>query len=179
MILGFLNKAWDLLGGTYSIYETDKSGKTKIIMRFNTIEEAFFRSTSQVTSYPTETGVMVTDYKYDDPDVLTVKGILKRSTLVGALVNSLLGGVDSIPQLMTTLNYYKSGMYSLNIQTKAALREGYTLQDYEIPEDYDNYGLLEVSMTFKQILNVGKKNLTKPSDSDTIPAGFARLVGLS
>lgn len=179
MILGFLNKAWDLLGGTYSIYEKDKTGKVKIVMRFNTIEEVFFRSTSQVTSYPTESGIMATDYKYDDPDVLTVKGTLKRATIVGGLVNSLLGGVDSVSQLMTTLEYYKSGMYALNVQTKTALREGYTLQDYEIPEDYDNYGLIEVSMTFKQILTVGKKNLVNPSDSDTIPAGIARLVGLS
>lgn len=179
MIVSFLNSAYDwLLGSTYAIYETNDAEK-KVIFEFDTIEEVLFRATSNVTSYPIERGYMATDYKYLNPCTVQIKAVISRNSSVGKKVFSLLKKSDVVEKLKTTLEYYRSGIYALNIKTKTGIRENYTLQDYEIPENYDNFGVIEVLMTFTQIMDTQRESLTLDPDKNTLAAGIVRLLGLN
>ncbi len=189
----------NVLGDGYAIYEKDirtehlinlsigswnfkafeYTTQTKVALEFNVIEETNFRGTSTVTSYPREDGVMISDYKYQNPSVLTVNGIVSRKSVVGNLISLALDGGTNVQRMKERLEYYKSGMYPLNIQTKSGLYENYTLESYEIPEDYDSYGLMNVSMTFKEMFKTADKQETLPNAKDTISSGISRLLGLN
>lgn len=195
----FWSKLGNILGDGYAIYEKDvhtehlidfsKLGwnfkafsyevDTKVALEFNVIEETNFRGSSTVTNYPREDGVMYSDYKYQNPSVLTVNGIVTRKSVIGNLISAALDGATNVQRMKERLEYYKSGMYPLNIQTKSGLYENYTLESYEIPEDYDSYGLMNVSMTFKEMFKPGDKQETLPNAKDTISGGISRLLGLN
>lgn len=195
----FWSKLGNVLGDGYAIYEKkvethhlldfnfigwnykafEYTTDTKVALEFNVIEEVNFRGTSTVTSYPREDGVLVSDYKYQNPSVLTVNGIVTRKSIVGNLVSMALDGGTNVQRMKERLQYYKSGMYPLNIQTKSGLYENYTLESYEIPEDYDSYGIMNVAMTFKEMFKPADKQETLPNAKDTISSGICRLLGLN
>lgn len=165
----------------------EQSSGGERVLELDSVEYVNFRSTSTVTSYPVETGINVTDYKYMQPDVIEMKGYIKRSSLLGTGVQvgasliadklgiELKGGIE---KLRDNLKYYKSNMSKLNISTKTQIYKNFTLEAFEIPENFDNYGLLEVTMTFKQIIDpVGVKS-TMPSFANTLSAGITRVIGL-
>lgn len=170
MNTGFSTNSMNKNANSYLIYETEGSS-SNVVFAFDSIEESFFRATSNVTSYPTEQGINRTDYKYDNPSEITIKGLLRR------VENRQNNGrnYDTVDGIMRNLKYYKSGIYPLNIQTKSGLYEKYTLKDYEIPEDYDNYGLLEVTMMFSQILTEGLTQNTRAENKDTVQAGIVQV----
>ena len=85
------------------------------------------------------------------------------------------GGID---KLRDNLKYYKSNMSKLNISTKTQIYKNFTLEAFEIPENFDNYGLLEVTMTFKQIVDPVGVKATLPSFASTLSAGVTRVIGL-
>lgn len=168
-----------LLGSVYVITE-DKDGKENPVMVFDTVEETLFRASSTVVNYPTEAGISVTDYKYDSPSVLSVRGIIARNSNIGKnFISVTLGKQLSQEKMREQLEYYKSGLYALNIQTKSGKYKGYTLEGYEIPENLDNYSLFEVTLNFKQIVSVFNEKPRQPSDKDTVRAGIVRVLGLS
>lgn len=189
----------DVLGNGYAIYVNDPHTEhlidvgigswnfkafeytvdTRVALQFDVIEETNFRGSSTVTSYPREDGVMVTDYKYQNPGVLQVNGILTRKSAVGNLLSLALSGSTNIRKMVESLEHYKRGMYALNIQTKTALYQNYTLESYEIPEDYDSYGVLNVSMTFKQLFKTSETQNTLPNLMNTVKSGLCRVLGLN
>lgn len=171
-LIDFSIGSWDLKAFEYT-------AKTQIALSFDVIEEVNFRGSSTVTSYPREDGVMVSDYKYQNPGTLTVNGIVSRKSIVGNLISMALDGGTNVQRMKERLEYYKSGMYPLDIQTKSGLYENYTLESYEIPEDYDSYGLMNVSMVFKEMFKPGDVQKTLPSAKNTISSGISRLLGLN
>ena len=165
-------------------YETPKT-EEKVVFTFDTITEAEVRGSSNVVGYPIEKGYTVTDYKYQNPSTIHIVGVMERSSIVGNLArratNKVLSKLgykeyaDPISKLVQDLEYYKSGLYPLNIQTKSGLYKKYTLTDYTIPENFDNYGLLEVEMTFQQIMTTDDARPTS-SNQDTIEGGLAKVT---
>lgn len=179
MIVSFLKNPYNFISGSvYSIYENTSSGDKNVAFQFDSIEEVMFRATSNVTSYPIEKGYLVTDYKYDNPDVLQVKALVSRRSIVGSLIDTALDRESIIKKLDTSLKFYKSGMYALNIVTKTGVRENYTLQDYEIPETYDNYGIAEIFMTFAEIMTSKEEDKKIGVDKNTIFAGIVKTLQL-
>lgn len=169
----------DLSIGSWNFQAFEYTAKTRVALSFDVIEETNFRGSSTVTNYPREDGVMVSDYKYQNPSVLTVNGIVSRKSVVGNLISMALDGGTNVQRMKERLHYYKSGMYPLDIQTKSGLYENYTLESYEIPEDYDSYGLMNVSMTFKEMFKAADRQETLPPAKDTISSGISRLLGLN
>lgn len=165
-------------------YSTPKT-EEEVVFSFDTITEAEVRGSSNVVGYPIEKGYTVTDYKFQNPSTIHIIGVMERSSIVGNFArratNKVLSKLgykeyaDPISKLVQDLEYYKSGLYPLNIQTKSGLYKKYTLTDYNIPENFDNYGLLEVEMTFQQIMTT---NDARPASSnqDTIEGGLAKVT---
>lgn len=136
---------------------------SEILLRFDTIEEFEFSATATVTSYPTEKGIMVNDYKYLNADSFKVKGLIARRS----------NNQNQLELIKAQLKKYQSGMYGMNVQTKSGLYENYTLENYAISENVDNYGLLEVDMSFKQILTIGNGNNRESYDDDSVNGGVS------
>lgn len=162
-----------------SLYTISDSSSGEIKFVFDSIDEVNFTSSSNVVSYPTEKGIQATDYKYQNPDVLEVKGVINKNSYIGRQnIQSNVGKAQSIEIVRQNLETYKSGIYKLDIQTKAALRKGYTLVTYEIPETIDNYSQFEVTMTFQQVVTFAEIDPAADSDSDTVDNGGSEVKAL-
>lgn len=135
-----------------------------IVLRFDTIEECSYKSSSTVTSYPTEVGIMASDYKYKNSDSFKAKGLIARRST----------NAQQVKLIENQLKFYQSGMYGLNIQTKSGLRENYTLESYEVPENIDNYSLFEVDMEFKEMPKFLGQNNRSSYDDDTRSGGISQ-----
>lgn len=159
-----------------SLYVISDSASGEIVMTFDSIDEVSFKASSNVTSYPTEKGISVVDYKYDNPDTLDVIGIISRASFIGNRYGQDVSAkAETVEKTRTELEHYKSGIYKLDIQTKAALRQGYTLTSYEIPENIDNYSQFEVTMRFVQVKSLSSYNPVSDSDSDTVSLGEVQV----
>lgn len=139
-----------------------------IVLKFDTIEDCNYKGASTVTSYPTEYGIEVTDYKYKNSDSITAKGLIARRS----------NNDSDVDLIRNQLNMYISGMYALNIQMKSGLRENYTLEGYDIPENLDNYSVLEVDMKFKEIPKFLQQQNRAASDNDTVNTGIVQSGGI-
>lgn len=151
--------------GESSSYIITEAETNNVILAFDMIEECSFKASTTVTTYPTERGIQVTDYKFDNPDTLKIKCYMRRTE----------NNASILEKLNTELEQFKSGIYAMNIQTKIALRRNYTLTGYSIPENADNYGLFEVEMDFQQILNYTEVSYRAASDKDTVSSGIAQV----
>lgn len=178
----FLTKIWNkVVGATYSVVYVQSPTQKQVILEFDSILEASISSSSEIVEYPIETGTKVTDYKYDNPDIVVLKGVISKGSVTNKLV-SLTGLVDNQDNLIKkteeNLHKFKKGIYRLDIQTKFRLYENYTLQNFNRVENVDNFSLYEVEMTFKQIMlsnELKSQNIKKPSLSDTIKSGISKL----
>lgn len=184
MILGFLKSTWEKIYGDsiYAITEHRVGTKetiVKTVLQCDTIIETNYKASSNVTSYPLETGVHKTDYKYDNPDVITIRGVIANNSYIGRLLRLAIDREEAKIKIINELNYYKSGLYPLDIKTKSNVWQNFTLESFSIPESLDNYSTLEIEMTFKQIMMAGDKKPTSPANSSTVPAGLSRLLGIS
>lgn len=185
MILDALSKIWNTLtGDTYTI---TKTGSSTPELNFDTIEECSFNGSSTVTSYPVEAGYKVTEYKFENPSVIEMKGSISSTGIFGGFgfslglsKNGLEFKGDVISNTVKKLDEMKRELSSLDIQTRNGLREGYTLTNYNIPENYDNFNLLEVEMTFEKILTVenAKLNFKDFFQKQTESTGISQVVEL-
>lgn len=186
MELNFLSSITDKLAkSTYSIYGIDEKGDRKIYLEFDSILECSYNGSSTVTQYPAESGINVTDYKYSNPDQITLKGIISKNGTVGlgALnINYSIFGQDKVSLIETTrqqLNELCRQMKRVNIQTRnSGLRTSFTLSGFEITETPDNYNLLEADMTFDEVLLFGTdgKLNRSASDEDTQDGGIVQTL---
>lgn len=186
MELNFLSSITDkLANSTYSIYGTDEKGDRKIYLEFDSILECSYNGSSTVTQYPAESGINITDYKYSNPDQITLKGIISKNGTVGlgALnINYSIFGQDKVSLIETTrqqLNELCRQMKRVNIQTRnSGLRTSFTLSSFEITETPDNYNLLEADMTFDEVLLFGTdgKLNRSASDEDTQDGGIVQTL---
>lgn len=150
---------------TYATSYLITDAKTnEILLRFDTIEDCNFKGSSTVTSYPTEYGISVTDYKYKNSDSITAKGLIARRQ----------NNDSDVDLIRNQLSLYQSGMYAMNIQMKSGLRENYTLESFDIPENIDNYSVLEVDMNFKEIPKFLQQQNRAASDNDTVETGIVQ-----
>ncbi len=159
----------------------DKFTGVNILLEFDTIEECSTTGRSTTTQYPTESGFKVTDYKYHNPDVISMRGILSEGGILGLTsVLPRLGTWDrksAIETVRKRLDELCSNMTLVDIQTRnAGLRKNLTLTTYEINEDYDTYGLMAVDMTFQQVLlfNRSGQFTARASDQKTQQGGIAQ-----
>lgn len=167
---GAVRKTWDQI--TQATYSIVRQSDNAAVLEFNTIEETSFKASADLTGYPVEAGIMVTDYKFDNPDTITCRGILERS--------SNLFEVRTKSQILETLKQLKRGIYLLTVKTRADTYRDFTLIDYEISETADNFGLLEVDMTFQQVvlLKDASRADRNPADSDTVNVGLVSVMAL-
>lgn len=178
MLMDAINTLWSSIRGEqYAVFEADTS---KIVFAFDTIEELEFRGDSAITNYPIESGVLKTDYLYKNPSIIEMVGRISKKSLLAQGFNFLADKESSIQKINENLLAYTQGIYNLNIQTKIALRKGFTLQKFTIPENLDTYGMLTVDMTFQEIL--GRQTtgtaLKDEFNADKISAGIVQLLRL-
>lgn len=162
-----------------SMYVINDSASGKVVMSFDMIEECNYIASTNVTSYPTEAGIYVTDYKYNNPDVIETVGYINKNSYIGGLKGgSVENKAQTIEKMRTELKHYVSGIYKLDIQTKAGLRQSYTLAKYEIPENIDNYSQMQVNMTFQEVVTFDNANPKFSSDMSTVDAGVSQVEAL-
>lgn len=164
----------------------DKFTGVNVLLEFDTIEECTTTGRSTTTQYPTESGFKVTDYKYHNPDVVSMRGILSEGGVLG--LTSVLPRLDTwdrksaIETVRKKLAELCANMTLVDIQTRnAGLRKNLTLTTYEINEDYDTYGLMAVDMTFQQVpmFNRSGQFTARASDKKTQQGGIAQTQVLS
>lgn len=147
-----------------SVYIITDHESSEIILAFDMIEECEFKASTTVVTYPTERGVRATDYKYDNPDVIKLKCFVRKRE----------DNKQQRDKILTQLDYYKSGLYAVDVQTKAGLRSFYTISSYTIPENLDNYSLLEVDLECQQIIDFSQEQPRDSSDMDTVATGMSQ-----
>lgn len=170
------------LGEAYSVVGV-KSGR--IELEFDTIDECTTSGSATVTKYPTENGIQVTDYKYKNPDTVTMVGIVSEGGLTGfSSIYRIMGKWDrksAIEAIRTNLDMLVSNMTLLNIQTRnAGRRTNMTLTAYEINETYDTFGTMQVTMQFQQVPQFNKNGTVarNASDLNTTDTGIMNTQSL-
>ena len=156
------------LGEAYSVVGV-KSGR--IELEFDTIDECTTSGSATVTKYPTENGIQVTDYKYKNPDTISMVGIVSEGGLTGfSSIYRIMGKWDrksAIEAIRTNLDMLVSNMTLLKIQTRnAGRRTNMTLTAYEINETYDTFGTMQVTMQFQQVPQFNKDGTVARNASD-------------
>lgn len=177
--INFLASVWDkLTKATYSIVDAETREPQ---LEFDTIIECRVHGSASSTQVPIETGFSVTDYKYANPDDLHMKGIVSKNGTVGIGfmdVNYSLTGEDKnnlIEKIRTTCDKLTHEMTLVDIQTRnSGLRKKYTMVDYVIDETPENFNLLEVDMTFEQVLTFDDKGKFLRNEAD----GDTKLIGI-
>lgn len=177
--INFLASVWDkLTKATYSIVDAETREPQ---LEFDTIIECRVHGSTSSTQVPIETGFSVTDYKYANPDDLHMKGIVSKNGTVGIGfmdVNYSLTGEDKnnlIEKIRTTCDKLTHEMTLVDIQTRnSGLRKKYTMVDYVIDETPENFNLLEVDMTFEQVLTFDDKGKFLRNEAD----GDTKLIGI-
>lgn len=164
------------LGEAYSVVGV-KSGRVEL--EFDTIDECTTSGSATVTKYPTENGIQVTDYKYKNPDTVTMVGIVSEGGLTGfSSIYRIMGKWDrksAIEAIRTNLDMLVSNMTLLSIQTRnAGRRTNMTLTAYEINETYDTFGTMQVTMQFQQVPQFDGTGTVarKASDLNTTDTGI-------
>ena len=170
------------LGEAYSIVGA-KSGR--IELEFDTIDECTTGGSATVTKYPTENGIQVTDYKYKNPDTVTMVGIVSEGGLTGfSSIYRIMGKWDrksAIEAIRTNLDTLVSNMTLLNIQTRnAGRRTNMTLTACELNETYDTFGTMQVPMQSQQVpqFNKGGTVARNASDLNTTDTGIMNTQSL-
>lgn len=164
------------VGQTYSIVGVSDN---RLWLEFDTIDECTTSGRASVTQYPTEVGTKGVDYKYSEPDSVTMTGLISEGGMLAlSSIYPRMGTFDkksAIEEIRNNLNVLKSEMTLVNIQTRnAGLRTNLTLVTYEIDETYDTYGTMSVSMTFQQVPMFPKlaEKVANPSDKTTQNGGI-------
>lgn len=188
------------LGEAYSVVGV-KSGR--IELEFDTIDECTTSGSATVTKYPTENGIQVTDYKYKNPDTVTMVGIVSEGGAIGLSSIARLSGMrtevdpatgkitrkavkhwdrkSAIEAIRESLDYLVGNMTLLNIQTRnAGRRTNMTLTAYEINETYDTFGTMQVTMQFQQVPQFDGSGAVSrnASDTDTTDTGIMNTQSL-
>lgn len=170
------------LGETYSIVGANSG---RIELEFDTIDECTTGGSATVTKYPTENGIQVTDYKYKNPDTVTMVGIVSEGGLTGfSSIYRIMGKWDrksAIEAIRTNLDMLVSNMTLLKIQTRnAGRRTNMTLTAYEINETYDTFGTMQVTMQFQQVPQFNKDGTVarNASDLNTTDTGIMNTQSL-
>lgn len=164
------------IGETYSLVSV--ASPATVLLEFDTIDECTTAGSATVTKYPTEYGTYATDYKYKNPDTVSMIGYLSEGGAIGfSSIYSRMGTFDrksAIELVRNKLDELVRAMTLLNIQTRnAGRRDNMTLTAYEINETYDTYGTMSVSMQFQQVLQYGAlASVRNPSDTDTADNGI-------
>lgn len=180
MILDNLKNAWNKL--TSSIYSITYDGKP--VLSFDSIKECGVDATAEVMTYPTETGIKITDYKYPNPTEISIQGVISNSSiLLNKIANQtdlITNKQDLITSTTETLNVLKDKMYIVNIQTKHKLYEQYVLKKFHIDENKDNFGLFTVDMDFMEFITVKNvdENFKNATDKNTVDNGISKVRSL-
>lgn len=183
MKINFLNTVFDkLLGSVYSIYTTE-NGEDRPVMTFDSITEYGFEGKATIISHPIERGYKATEFKYCDPATIEMTGVVSENSLIGRIGNKLmsLAGLDTqdkVAQVRDALEEYRKNLYVVNIKSRTAVRENYTLQAYNIKESPENFGLLEVEMTFQEVMLRPNtySNVKNATQKPTIKSGISQVV---
>lgn len=177
MYLAIYKNKLAVLDRTYSVVGTKDT--SKVWLEFDTIDECTTGGSATVTKYPTETGIQVTDYKYRNPDTVSMVGIISEGGLTGfSSIYRRMGKWDrksAIEAIRTNLDELVSKMTLLTIQTRnAGRRTNMTLTAYEINETYDTFGTMQVTMQFQQVPQFDNSGNTtrNASDMNTMDAGI-------
>lgn len=184
MEVSFLSDVFDkLFGATYAIY-TVENGKERPVLTFDSIIESGIEGKATIISHPIEQGFKATEYKFSDPSVIEMNGVVSQSSFLGQKVGSKLlsfAGMDKgdmIEKTRQTLEEYKKNLYVVNIKTRTGIWENYTLQQFHIKENVDNFGLLDVDMTFEEVMLRPNTyaNVKSPTQKPTINTGIGEVI---
>lgn len=183
MEVSFLSDVFDkLFGATYAIY-TVENGKERPVLTFDSIIESGIEGKATIISHPVEQGFKATEYKFSEPSIIEMSGIVSQQSLLGQVGDKLLSFVgmdkgDMIEKTRQTLEEYKKNLYIVNIKTRTGVWENYTLQNYHIKENVDNFGLLDVDMTFQEVMLRPStySNVKSATQKPTINTGIGEVV---
>ena len=163
----------------------DVHTQQRVWLEFDTIDECTTGGSATVTKYPTENGILATDYKYKNPDTVTMVGIIADSGITGlSTLYRVMGKWDrktAVEAIRTNLDTLVGNMTLLNIQTRnAGRRTNMTLTAYEINETYDTFGTMQVTMQFQQVPQFDGSGAVSrnASDTDTTDTGIMNTQSL-
>lgn len=181
--INFFAAVWDkLTDATYSVVDA-KTNEPQL--EFDSILECNFHGSATSTQVPIETGFKKTDYKYANPDDLHLKGIVSKNGTfgIGFLdINYSLTGQNKntlIEKIRAKCEELTHNLILVNAQTRnSGLRKNYTMTDYVINETPYNFNLLEVDMSFEQVLlfNEDGEMLRNKADGDTQQIGIVESL---
>lgn len=185
MLLNRLIKG--LLGSTYSIVGTKDN---KVWLEFQTIDECSMTGNAVVTKYPTEKGIHMTDYKYMNPDTVSIVGIVQRNGMNPKIpeinsLNPIMGTWDratAVERIRENLKTLTRNMILLTVKTRnGGLWKNMTMTDYTIDETADNFGLFQVTMQLQEVPQFNQQGelMRNVADTSTKSTGITetRAVG--
>lgn len=184
MEIKFLTEVWNgLTKSTYSIVGSDNN--KKVYLTFDSIDGCSTHGSASAVRVPIETGQNVTDYKYSNPTEINLRGVISKNGTFGlgfADINysvSLEDKNNLIKNVLDECRKLTREMTLVDIQTRnSGVYKYCTMVDYNINENPDNYNLLEVDMSFEEVIRFDVQgNLTRNvSDQDTTSVGIVETL---
>lgn len=163
-VLGFLwNSGSD---STFKLTDSDVGN-----LEFNTIDSETHDWKRDVTTNPVENGSPISDHIIDQPDTLTITGMISNAPIIGlvnevsGLIDGSLSGQDYVAQAIDILDALRKSKQLVTIYTRYKTYTNMVLQSGNIPRTPDNGDAVVFTI---QALNI--RIVT--SQKTTIPTGL-------
>lgn len=162
----------------FDVYFIEQNNKK--ILDFDTFNEVDYTAQSNVATYPIESNIAITDYKYNTPNIVNCVATVSDKNIVALVGFAILDKQTKEDIIKDKLNDLIIKLERVNIHTKRGFYQNYTLTKFYIIEDIENYGHLKVEMTFQEAIFLADvlgnlNNLKSASDSNTQNAGITKL----
>lgn len=163
-VLGFLWNAGS--DSTFKLTDSDVGN-----LEFNTIDSETHDWKRDVTTNPVENGSPISDHIIDQPDTLTITGMISNAPILGlvnevsGLIDGSLSGQDYVAQAIDMLDALRKSKQLVTIYTRYKTYTNMVLQSVNIPRTPDNGDAVVFTI---QAINI--RIVT--SQKTTIPTGL-------
>jgi len=163
-VLGFLWNAGS--DSTFKLTDSDVGN-----LEFNTIDSETHDWKRDVTTNPVENGSPISDHIIDQPDTLTITGMISNAPVLGlvnevsGLIDGSLSGQDYVAQAIDMLDTLRKSKQLVTIYTRYKTYTNMVLQSVNIPRTPDNGDAVVLTI---QAINI--RIVT--SQKTTIPTGL-------
>jgi len=163
-VLGFLWNAGS--DSTFKLTDSDVGN-----LEFNTIDSETHDWKRDVTTNPVENGSPISDHIIDQPDTLTITGMISNAPILGlvnevsGLIDGSVSGQDYVAQAIDILDSLRKSKQLVTIYTRYKTYTNMVLQSVNIPRTPDNGDAVVFTI---QAINI--RIVT--SQKTTIPTGL-------
>jgi hypothetical protein len=163
-----------LVDQTYFV--TDKTGQ--LLLKFDTVTEAKKNGVSDLVEYPSDNGGVLTDYKIDRPDTITINGLLNMNIGLADAESFITNNANVLKMVKDNIEALKKSMTECIINMRCG-KQGekgkyFVLKEYDISENANNLNMYEVILSFKQFFNANDLKAKNPASTNTSIIGQAQ-----